>query len=384
MKKDLKVKDSDFARMEKVESKHNKYVAKGFHLYFSYSIRIFFMFLAIFVIGMISYANYLNSFSKSNDVEMSYEQKASIDYKVTLLPGNPFETGNLSAVNSYIADYIDDISTDFIYDYKVGKDSDIEYSYYVNAIMELKSDKDGQVHSRRVDTLIPEITDTLENTKELNFKQNVNLDYNYFNNLAKNFSTSVNNEHGIEITGYLYLEMHLNVITNNKEFSAPLVRDEVIKVEIPLLSTQVKAAMVNSINKKDSYKEHEAATLISKSSLFVAISLWIVDIIFLLLVCSFIMKSTPKKSNYMRVRNNLLKEYDNVIVNSKNDPNFKGYNVINCASFQELLDAQKVLNKPIIYNEYIKNQKSMFIIINDKDVYRYILKEADLDYYNND
>ena len=384
MKKDLKIKDSDFARMEKVESKHNKYVDRGFHLYFSYSIIIFFMFLAIFVIGIISYTNYLNSFSKSNDVEMSYDQKASIDYKVTLLPGNPFETGNLSAVNSYIADYIDDISTDFIYDYTVGKESDIEYTYYVNAIMELKSDKDGQVHSRRVDTLVPEVNETIKDTKELNLKQNVNLDYNYFNNLAKNFSTSVNNEHGIDITGYLYLEMHLNVITNNKEFSTPLVRNEVVKVEIPLLSTQVKAAMVNSINKKDSYKEHEASKLISKSSLFVAISLWIVDIIFLLLVCSFIMKSTPKKTNYMRIRNNLLKEYDNVIVNSKNDPNFKGYNVINCASFQELLDAQKVLNKPIIYNEYIKNQKSMFIIINDKDVYRYILKEADLDYYNND
>ena len=167
MKKDLKVKDSDFARMEKVETKHNKYVDKGFHLYFSYSIRIFFMFLAIFVIGMISYANYLNSFSKSNDVEMSYEQKASIDYKVTLLPGNPFETGNLSAVNSYIADYIDDISTDFVYDYEVGRESDIEYTYYVNAIMELKSDKDGQVHSRRVDTLVPEVSDVINNTKGL-------------------------------------------------------------------------------------------------------------------------------------------------------------------------------------------------------------------------
>ena len=381
MKKDLKVKDSDFAKMEKVEAKHNKYVAKGFHLYFSYGIRIFFMFLAIFIIGMISYANYLNSFSTGNDVKMSYEQKANIDYRVTLLPGNPFETGNLNAVNSYISDYIDDISTDFIYDYKVGGESDIEYTYYVNAIMELKSDKDGQVHSRRVDTLVPEVNEIIKNTKELNLKQNVNLDYNYFNNLAKNFSNSVNNEHGIDVTGYLYLEMYLNIVTNNDEFSAPLVKDEVIKVEIPLLSTQVKAAMVNSINNKDFYKEHEAATLVSKSSLFVAISLWIVDIIFLLLVCSFIIKSTPKKSNYMRIRNNLLKDHGNIIVNSKNDPSFKGYNVINCASFQELLDAQKVLNKPIIYNEYIKNQKSMFIIINDKDVYRYILKEADLDYY---
>ena len=384
MKKDLKIKDSDFAKMEKVESSHTKYVDRSFHLYFSYGLRIFFMFLAIFVIGIISYMNYLNSFSKSNDVEMSYEEKANIDYNVTLLPGNPFETGNLSAVNSYIADYIDDISTDFYYDYKVGKKSDIKYTYYVNAIMELKSDKNGTVHSRIEDKLITEISDEVKDTKELNLKQNVNLDYNYYNKLAKDFANSVNNEHGIDITGHLYLEMHLNVITENEEFSEAIKDTEVIKIEIPLLSTQVKASMVNSINNKDVYSEHEAAVLISKSSLFVAISLWIVDIIFLLLVCSFIMKSTPKKSNYMRIRNNLLREYDNVIVNSKNDPNFKGYNVINCVSFQELLDAQKVLNKPIIFNEYIKNQKSMFIIINDKDVYRYILKEADLDYYNND
>lgn len=384
MKKDLKIKDSDFAKMEKVEGSHTKYVDRSFHLYFSYGLRIFFMFLAILVIGVISYTNYLNSFSKSNDVEMSYEQKASIDYNVKLLPGNPFETGNLSAVNSYIADYIDDISTDFHYEYKVGKESDIEYSYFVNAIMELKSDKDGLVLSRREDTLIQEVSDEQNNSEELTLKQNVNLDYNHYNNLAKEFAKSVRNEHGIDITGHLYLEMHLKVVTENEEFSNALEKEEVIKVEIPLLSTQVKAYMVDNINEKDVYTEHEAAVLISKSSLFVAISLWIVDIIFLLLVCSFIMKSTPKKSNYMRIRNGLLKDYDDVIVNSKNDPNFKGYNVINCASFQELLDAQKVLNKPIIYNEYIKNQKCMFIIINDKDVYRYVLKEADLDYYDND
>ncbi len=382
MKKNLKVKDSDFARMEKVDAPLNKYVDRGFHLYFSYSVRIFFMFLAIFVIGIISYMNYLNSFSKSYDTEMSYEEKANIDYNVTLLPGNPFESGNLSAVNSYIADYIDDISTDFYYDYEIGKESDIEYTYHVNAIMELKSDKDGLVLSRREDTLVPEISDDQEDTKILNLKQNVNLDYNHYNNLAKEFSNSIRNEHGIDITGHLYLEMHLNVVTTNDEFSTPIKEDKVIKVEIPLLSTQVKAAMVDSINNKDVYTEHEASVLVSKSSLFVAISLWIVDIIFLLLVCSFIMKSTPKKSNYVRIRNGLLKEHDNIIVNSKNDPDFKGYNVINCASFQELIDAQKVLNKPIIYNEYIKNQKCMFIIINDNDVYRYVLKEADLEYYN--
>ena len=37
MKKELKVKDSDFEKMEKVYTPRNKYVDKGFHLYFSYS-----------------------------------------------------------------------------------------------------------------------------------------------------------------------------------------------------------------------------------------------------------------------------------------------------------------------------------------------------------
>ena len=382
MAKDLKIKDSDFEKMEKVYSPRNKYVSKGFHLYVSYSMRIFFMFLAIFVIAVISYMNYVNSFSKTEDVEMNYEISGKIDYKVSLLPGNPFESGNLSAVNTYIADYIDDVSTDFFFNYEVDEKSDIKYNYYVNAIMELRSDKDGAVLSRKEDILVPKVSKEENDTKELELKQNVNLDYNHYNNLAKEFANSVYKEHGINISGNLYLEMHVVLETKNDGFDKAQEKEKVIKVEIPLLSTQVKAFMVDSINEKDIYVEHEAAELVSKSSLFVAISLWIVDIIFLLLVCSFIMKSTPKKSNYMRIRNSLLREHDNIIVNSKNDPDFRGYNVINCANFEELIDAQKVLGKPIIYHELVKNQKCMFIIVNDKDVYRYVLKEADIEYFN--
>ena len=45
-------------------------------------LRIFFMFFAILVIGVISYTNYLNSFSKSNDVEMSYENIINMIMKI--------------------------------------------------------------------------------------------------------------------------------------------------------------------------------------------------------------------------------------------------------------------------------------------------------------
>jgi len=382
MKKELKVKDSDFEKMEKVYTPRNKYVSRGFHLYFSYGVRIFFMFFAILVIAVISYMNYINSFSKSSSVSLPYETSGAIDYKVSLLPGNPFETGNLNAVNTYIADYIDDVSTDFLFDYELEEKSDIKYTYYVDATMELKSDKDGSVLSRKVDKLIPEVKKEEKDTDKLDLKQNVNLDYNHYNNLAKEISKSVRDEHGIDITGNLFLELHIDIQVRNKDFKNVINESKVIKVEIPLLSAQVKAFMVDNINEKDVYTEYEASKLISKSSLFVAISLWIVDIIFLLLVCSFILKSTPKKTSYMRIRNSLLRDHDGVIVNSKNDPDFKGYNVINCATFEELMDAQKVLNKPIIYNELVKNQKAMFIIVSGNDVYKYVLKEADIEYYN--
>ena len=46
---------------------------------------------------------------------------------IKLLENNLFETGSLNAVNGYISELIDDISTDFTYDYKVDKDSNIIY-----------------------------------------------------------------------------------------------------------------------------------------------------------------------------------------------------------------------------------------------------------------
>ena len=79
-------------------------------------------------------------------------------------------------------------------------------------------------------------------------------------------------------------------------------------------------------------------------------------------------------------RDKLLKDYDKVIVNSKKIPNIKGLNIIDCYSFQELFDAQKLLEKPIIYFEIVKDQKALFFIIDGDDMYQFVLKECDVDY----
>ena len=75
-----------------------------------------------------------------------------------------------------------------------------------------------------------------------------------------------------------------------------------------------------------------------------------------------------------------MKTYDRIIVNTKKLPRFGDTNIIDCYDFNELLDAQETLELPINYHEIVKNQKCVFYIKNGKDIYKYTLKECDLEY----
>ena len=80
------------------------------------------------------------------------------------------------------------------------------------------------------------------------------------------------------------------------------------------------------------------------------------------------------------LRDGILKDYNKIIVNTKKMPKLNKFNVIDCWSFNELLDAQNTLNKPIIYYEITVGIKAIFFILNDGDVYQFVLKKADTDY----
>lgn len=374
MKKNTKIKDEDFAKMKKVYQRSGR-VDKEYHFYLSYKLRIFFMFFAILLIAVVTCECFNSSFSREENAILNYQEKASIDYNVTLFEDNLFEQGSLNAVDTYISEVVDNISTDFNYKFNVDDESDLEYSYYVDVMMELKSNKEGTVISQKVDRLIEETNGVEEKTKELNLTQNVNLDYDYYNKLAK----EINEKYAL-INGNLYIKMYVSVNIKNDNFESIIKQSDVVEVKIPLLSTQVSAAMVDSVDDKDSYIEHKEPKLINGFTLYIGIALLILDTIFLLITISFIVKTTPKKTKYMKLRDGLLKDYDRVIVNTKNIPELEGYTMIECYSFNELLDAQKLLGKPIIYNEIVKNQKCIFMIVGETDVYKFVLKECDIDF----
>ncbi len=381
MKKNLKVKDEEFANMKKVYGSSRKYVEKEYHFYFSYSIRVALMFLCIVILAVLSYKCFSDSFSKPKNVELTYSEKASIDYSVKLLQNNLFEQGVLNPADTYISGFIDDISTDFKYDFKLDSTSNIEYVYYVDAITELKDNKTGAILSQSNNELIPRTSKEIKNTKVLNFVQNVNLDYDSYNNLAKELKESDKlKDLNANVSGNIFLKLHIDLKVTNDKLEKEIKHSDVIEVRIPLLSTQVEVAMIDNIDNKHNYIERLESKLVDEISLFIGIILLIVDTIFLLVTLSFVFRTTPKKTKYMRLRDGLLKDYDRIIVNSKNIPKVDGYSLIDCYSFNELLDAQKLLNKPIIYNELVKNQKCVFVVVSDKEYYKFVLKEVDIDF----
>ncbi len=370
-----KIKDEEFAKMQKVYKPRGKYIAKDFHIYMSYGTRVFLMFLSIIVLAFVAYICFDDSFSEPNNISLGYEKKATVDYKVKLFDNNIYE-GTFKPVDSYISDAIENISTDLNYYFKIDNKSDIEYTYRVDAIMELRSNSNGDLIAYNENQLIPTTEPvTLKSTDNLSLKQNVLLDYDSYNNSAKLFAKQHSN-----INGNLFLELHVNIKVKNGNFENIQNMNEVVKVRIPLLSTQVNASMVENVDGKGSYKEHKNPELVNELTLVMGIALLIIDTIFFLLAVSFVFRTTPKKTKYMKLRDGLLRDYDKVIVNGKNIPKLDGLNLIECYSFSELMDAQRLLEKPIIYNEIVKNQKSSFIIISDKDAYRFILKEADIDF----
>ena len=158
-----KIKDEDFAKMKKVFNVRDKHIDKSIYFYLSYNLRIIVMFIGIIIIAIMSYNFYNSSFQKSTDNSLAYKEYGSIDYNVKLLEDNLFEVGALIPNDSYISEIIDDISTDLNYIYKIEKNSNISYTYYVEALMELKNSFNGNIVSKNQFNLIDLVENKIEN-----------------------------------------------------------------------------------------------------------------------------------------------------------------------------------------------------------------------------
>ena len=370
-----KLKDSDFASMKRVHSDYNKYVEKDFHFYLSYGARVALIFIGVFVLGVLSYSCFMQSFSKETKESLDYEISTDLKYNVVLFE-NPLGIKNDGNTDSNLSELVNDISNDIHYEYRTNNEVDTEISYYVDVKMVLEDAETKEVFYTNTYPLIDKVTKTIRNSKLAKFDQNIQLDYDFYNDKAKEMEQLAKGE----VTGKLVLKMYVTLNTKYDKFAKDVKKEDVVEVNVPLLSNQVTSKLVSEPSKEDRYEEKAKPELVNESMLYSGVALLILDTMFLLSAISFMFRATPKKSKYCKLRDGLLDEYDSIIVTARKMPDIKGKNLIDCYSFSELVDAQKILEKPIIYYEIVKDQKCTFFIIGDDDIYEYTLKECDIEF----
>lgn len=344
------------------------------NMYLDYKTRLIINIFGIIIFSMLFILLFIKSVSLNKNGDITYKQTSNIDYKVYLRENKYYGNDYLDKDMQYIASLIDNINIDFKYDFSINQDINYKYTYYIKSEVKVTDINDPTLNIyTKTEKLTEPNTVVKEGSNNFNIYENVKIDYNKYNDLVKSFK----NTYLISADSNLVLTMLVDI---EDEKGNKIKNDnEVMKITIPLTEQTINIKMdYEEVNNSLNAKVYRHFSIDHKVLFLLSIFFLIGDIIYISLLVMFLNKTKTKKTIYDITLSKILREYDRVIVNSKKPIVVDG-EIIELSSFSELLDVRDNLEKPIIFKEIHKGLKSVFIIRNANETYRYILKLSDLE-----
>ncbi len=338
--------------------------------------------IAVIIISIFSIIKAVNPEVSSKKKLYSYSYNSNFDYKVYLKNNNFFTVPYLDMNKQYIASIIDHIEATPKYSFQSTEDLDYTYDYSIIATARgLGEDSDG----RKVDVWSKEYPisslETIKGTgKEFVIGKTVNLDYNAYNQVLADFR----NQFGLSVDARVDLAMKVNVSAALKGTNEKTLQESyTMSLQIPLLvqTVRVKSDYVNT-GSNTVYGNTAASKKINVPMAFISIVVLAGSlVVFVKLVKSLL--AVTRKSEYILAVNKIMKEYGDIIAETHNMPDLNKYDIVNIKSFTDMVDIEEELHSPIIYYEIEENTKCVFLILNDKTAYRFLLRESDFDHFSN-
>lgn len=323
------------------------------------------------IMGMLITIESLTNNREKKEQLVNYETNGKIDYTINLIENEFYENGEVTN-SAVLSKYIENISLKFRYEMSSSKlvNSTSVYTGKITLVNSYTNSNDRQEELWTKEfELIPETT-LSENEKSIvSFEKELDIDYNYYNELAQNFL----NEAEVFTNAYLKVEFLIDndltlVDTDNKFYD-----NHTVTLIIPLLEN------VTSIEKIGEFNDQEALYNISILGinyvhLATGICLIFVSIAFIYTAIKMFL-DINNISKYVLAKNKILKRYADIIAETSTKPDFKGLEVMEITNMIDLVDIEDELRIPIIYYEAYKGRESWFIINHNDKVYRYILKK---------
>ena len=300
-------------------------------------------------------------------VSVRYVGKNDIDYKVYLKKNKFFETPYLEKGKSYITSLIKNINATYTYNMTFSEEVKGTYNYYIKGKITADKDTGGNFWTKEYLLTTPKVKE-INYGKNIFIRENIDIDYNKFNDYLKEFKSTVNVP--VEAKLEIFLVVESNISSDDMEL--PITSK--LSLQLPLSEDSIEATIdtnTKNIDKTIS-KEIKSTDMKYYLSFISGISLLILTLIFI--TKAIYLNIRIKKSNkYEFKRDEILKSYDSIIVSTNNLPSFKGIKQIEVQQFSELMDAYTEVRMPINHYENEEETKSAFFIIKDDIAWIYIL-----------
>lgn len=275
----------------------------------------------------------------------------------------------------YIASIINVINADFNYEMHATDVLTIDYNYKINARLMITDKNETKV---LYDNLYVLVEETEKNVSGTNFtiREDIDINYDQYNDYVNAFKR----DYALTVDSKLLVTMEIDVkgvSANGKKIASK----NALEFAIPMSEQTIDITMESGeINKTGNINDSKGFHISNKVVFGIAIILSMSSLVLLgSAIYLLVYKKSGKKTDlYTKTINKYLKEYDRIIVTSK-QPNVDERlydHIIRVMDISELIDLHDMSSKPIIYYEVIPKEKSYFIILSEKTLYKLTITRA--------
>lgn len=348
------------------------------------------MVVALLILGSMLIYNQLNK-----EIYIPYQESSSVKYSVKIPKDAPFYSDYLEEFGQY-ADANGDlwipsnfaypttastiIKADLNYQLNMGTpDVDYAYTYRIYAQPEvvdsLSKNKFPMPKSVIEESKAP-ITQSSNNV--LNIKKAIEIDYHSYNELVKDFENMLGVKNA---TKSLNITMEVEVIGSSEVFENNAENTHTIKIVIPLSENAFNVKYTSSSGQNGDCKilaRKNAGNL----NVFRTMAMVFggVELLLLLAFVAFVLLTRNHDVNYSNKVKKLHSSYRSFIQRVVNGFDTTGYQMLEIASFKEMLAIRDTIQSPILMSENTDQTRTQFFIpTNTKVLYIFEIKVDNYD-----
>ena len=318
----------------------------------------------------------VKSFNFETEKIVKYNENSHLDYKVYLQKNDFYEQEYLGKDMLYVASLIDKILVDFDYKFVSEDEENIDFTYSVYAKLSISNPAGTKAFFEKTYPLLKDKKVSMANSNHQEIKEQISVDYPYYNQLANNFK----NQYGIDADSKLTVFMLINK-KNGQDSSFYMDNNSVMNVVIPVSERAVDIRLdYKEINETSNIVKKRTMTIKDYLPLVLSVIFILLSLVMMIKAMRNIGKLHKKKTPYNKYITKILKEYDRLIAESETLLSSEGKEIIKINKFTELLDIHDNLQLPIMYYEVKENKLSYFYINHQNIIY---LLSIDADELNN-